>query len=241
MVTLAANPSRKEYLRDAAEQALSKVRQAGNDSLLSYLEPPHNRFRLLGPAEQLSDVLESGQLQDEILAGYDDYFERNPYTTWFGSPRERSYNVEGFLRGLGSSYFGRVASDFQAVHIDLFPLATLSDFSNLRALSDRDLLRTTWARTVIQALLDMLQPIALLIFGRANFDAFGSYIDPSVRHFRHVRYGRAHYFAGVAQAFNVRVIGLSTNLGNPMGFSSESLLAYGRHVREATGYFDSSV
>src|SRR6266849_5303409 len=104
VLTIGANPSRREFLADSSAQAMEKVRQSGNQSLLSYLEPSHHRFRLLSGSERLMDILGSEKLQGQILTAYNGYFTRNPYKTWFGHNRDDSYNVEGFLRGFGASY-----------------------------------------------------------------------------------------------------------------------------------------
>src|ERR1700730_18123492 len=106
VLTLGANPSRREFLTDSAVRALRMNRQRSDQLLLNYLEPPENRFRLLSSGETLTDILTSQPLRDAIIGSYNSYFAGNWYTEWFGHNRDDSYKVEGFLRGLGASYFG---------------------------------------------------------------------------------------------------------------------------------------
>src|SRR5260370_30139991 len=57
VLTLGANPSRKEFLTDSAIRALAGVRQTSDQSVLAYREPPETRFRVLAPNEKLDHIL----------------------------------------------------------------------------------------------------------------------------------------------------------------------------------------
>lgn len=238
VLTVGANPSRKEYLHDSSEEALKKVQ---NHEPLSYRETPDNRFKLLNPNENLDDILENEQLQQEIIDGYNSYFCRVDskgkylaYTKWFGQNKLDSYNVEGFLRGFGASYYANKDLDFQAIHIDLFPFATLSNFKCLlknKNINKEDLFGNEWSAQLIQSLVKMLQPSVLIIFGRTNFSYFGKYIDSSVSQSLWQGYGCASYSMENAIKVELPFIGLSTNLGNPKCFTAESLKQYGKHIR----------
>ena len=78
----------------------------------------------------------------------------------------------------------------------------------------------------------MFQPTILIVFGRANVEHFGRYIDGSIFQTVWKRYGSASYCIGHAATLNVSFIGLSTNLGNPKGFTATSLAEYGRYVQQ---------
>lgn len=232
VLTLGANPSRQEYLRDTSKQALGKVRQTNSHELLTYLEPPSNRFRILTATEELPHILHDEQLQSEIIEGYNSYFARNPYTGWFGHPKVNSYKVEGFLKGFGASYYPHSDQPLQAIHIDLFPFATLSDFNALHGIAYQDLFRDDWAASLVRDLITLFQPSTLILFGRSNVDHFGRYVDESTVHTSWRRYGNASYCIGSAAKVGVRFIGLSTNLGNPKGFTAASLKQYGQDIQQ---------
>jgi len=211
--------------------------------LLSYLEPPHNRFRLLRQDEVLQNILENEAIQKEIIAGYNQYFssDHNPYRQWFGSNKNDSYKVEGFLRGLGASYYEDSNETYQAIHIDLFPFATLADFKRLLDLADADLFRTEWAREFVIKLIHLLKPEGLVVFGKTNFKYFGRYIDPSVRRFTENSFGLSRFFIGRAELLGLPVLGLSTNLGNPIGFNAVELRQYGNDIRQRIAFPNVSV
>ena len=232
VLTLGANPSRREFLSDSSALAVEKVRQTGDQSLLSYLEPPHNRFRLLSGSERLVDILRSEELQKQILISYNAYFTANPYQKWFGHNRDDSYNVEGFLRGFGASYYDGNAVLQQAIHIDLFPFATLDDFGSLKQMANVAFFADGWAQRLVGRLVEFLSPTVLVLFGRTNCKHFGLYIDQSVSSSPWQPFASGKYFVGRSKRFDVPVVGLSTNLGNPIGFSASDLRAYGKHLRQ---------
>lgn len=232
VLTLGANPSRKEFLIDSATRAFEKIRSSGDQSLLSYLERPHNRFRVLYSGEQMADILTSESLQGEIIASYNSYFENNPYN-WFGHNRDNTYKVEGFLRGFGASYYGGDAFQLQAIHIDLFPFATLDDFGQIKAIADTALFANKWAQRLVGRLVEALSPAILILFGRTNCGYFAKYIDPSLSNMGWEPFLSGQYFVGHSERFDLPVVGLSTNLGNPKGFDAATLKKFGEHVQNA--------
>jgi hypothetical protein len=231
ILTVGANPSRAEYL--------SKYKK---DKPLSYLELPNNRFRLLNSTENFDSILEEEKVQDEIITGYNSYFYRLDnkkkhlsYTRWFGMNKPDSYNVEGFLRGFGASYYDN-DDIFQAIHIDLVPFATLSDFTKLpQNIVNRDFFDNRWAANFIQSLVKLLNPSLLIIFGRTNFNYFSQHIDKSISQVPWQGYGCGSYCLGntaiIVNNIKLPFIGLSTNLGNPRCFTASSLKHYGKHLR----------
>jgi hypothetical protein len=235
VLTLGANPSRQEFLLDSSAQSMEKVRQSGDQSLLSYLEPPQNRFRVLSKSEELTDILSSPKIQDEILTSYNAYFTRNPYKIWFGHNREDSYKVEGFLRGFGASYYESNEAPRQAIHIDLFPFATLDDFVRIKEMANVAFFADGWAQLLVGELIELISPTVLVLFGRTNCEHFSSYIDRSVSSNPWQSFASGDYFVGRSKRFDVPVIGLSTNLGNPRGFDATGLRTYGKHLRELIG------
>jgi hypothetical protein len=232
VLTIGANPSRKEFLWDSSTEATEKIRSSGDQLLLSYREPPDNRFRLLSVAEQMTDILTSESLQSEIIASYNSCFINKPYD-WFGSDRDDTYKVEGFLRGFGASYYDGNASSFQAIHIDLFPFATRDDFKQIRAIADATLFAGGWAQGLVGRLVETLCPQILILFGRTNCGYFAKYIDSSLLQVRWESFPPAQYFVSHSKRFGLPVVGLSTNLGNPKGFNAVTLKQFGEHLHNA--------
>jgi hypothetical protein len=233
VLTFGANPSRKEFLSDSAAQAIEKVRSSGDQSLLSYLEPPDSRLRLLTPVERMADILDSESLRDEIIASYNSYFAGKPYKKWFGHNRDGSYYVEGFLRGFGASYYDGNATRLQAIHIDLFPFVTLDDFGQIKEIADTALFGDGWVPDFVGQLVEALSPEVLILFGRTNCGYFAKYIDGSLSNVGWDRFPSGQYFVGHSEKCGLPVIGLSTNLGNPKGFTAATLKQFGEHVQSA--------
>jgi hypothetical protein len=80
------------------------------------------------------------------------------------------------------------------------------------------------------ALVQLLQPKVMLIFGRTNFSYFATYIDHTLHQTAWKRYNGAAFTIGTTKPLAIPVIGLSTNLGNPKGFNRESLRQFGVFV-----------
>jgi hypothetical protein len=230
IITIGANPSRQEYLRDSSRVAAEKIRVHGDDSQLNFLETPTNRFYVLSASQKLEDILIEKSIQSSILNGYDQYFQNNPYQ-WFGKNKETSYNVEGFLRGLGATYFSTQHS-YQAIHIDLFPFATIHDFNTLHALVAQDLFRGNWAQTIVNLLIDFISPSMIVIFGRSNVAHYTQYIASTLESVSWINHQSASYCFRRDQKRDIPIVGLSTNLGNPKGFSATDLFTFGNRVRD---------
>ena len=225
VVTVGANPSRQEYLAESSKKALARQDEK-HQSL--YLEVPNNRFYILPPTAELADILSNTQIQEDILLGYNRYFYHNPYR-WFGKNKPMSYNVEGFLHGIDATYFSGYT--YQAVHVDLFPFATIQDFNRIYTLANRDLFYTGWAKKFLNELLDILHPEIILVFGRANVDHYTNYISSALEKASWKPHHRASYRIGQDRVRGVRVIGLSTNLGNPKGFTAQELYEFGKAIK----------
>lgn len=230
ILTIGANPSRQEFLADSSARAMDKVRRSGDQSLLSYLEPPRNRFRVLCGRETLDEILESEKLQEQVITSYNGYFTAKPYTMWFGHDRDDSYKVEGFLRGFGASYYDGNKLPKQAIHIDLFPFATLDDFGRIKTMANAAFFVDGWALRLLSRLVEYTSPVAFVLFGRTNCKYFGSYVDPSVSRTSWQSFGAGEYFIGRSERFDLPVVGLSTNLGNPRGFDASGLREYGKQL-----------
>jgi hypothetical protein len=238
VLTIGANPSRWEYLDDSCRPDLIRFQGSGDELLLSYLEPPKHRFRVLDTArESLEGIWADSRIRNEIIQGYDNYFCNNPYRKWFGHPKEQSYNVEGFLRGLGASYYDTETTPYQAIHIDLLPFATLSNFNKLEHMT-ATLFSSGWAKQFVASLVRLFQPTLLVAFGRANVKHLATHIDPSISSLPWTRYEyeETSYRIGEAEQLGVNIVGLSVNLGNPRPFNSADLRKFGSYVGTLLGF-----
>jgi hypothetical protein len=212
IVTVGANPSRKEFLDERDGKPL-----VGSRKRLSYPD---------------SGDVDTEEQKVSLLQSYDSYFQRNPYCSWFGRPG--GYHVEGFANGLNASFYG--GKNRGAVHIDLVPFATRSDFSALEEgkviggfFSDR------WAQTNFTELVGYLKPELMVIFGRTNVETYNRRFGASIslsRTFKVEGKPKAKY--GISQfrlpEKQIPFVGLSTNLGNPIGFTIKTLNQFGRHI-----------
>jgi hypothetical protein len=235
VLTVGANPSREEYLEDSSDEALAKVRQSGDQSNLSYLSTP--RFYMPTSDTSLAEVAEDDDELEAILEGYDNYFEQNPYQTWFGHPKSDSYKVEGFLRGFGGSYYND-SLEYQALHVDLFPFVTLSDFGDLEDRANQDLFQNGWASSFLKQLVDLLDPEIIAVFGDKNVGHYESYVDDSIEDLTWITYPHetkhhtAYYKIGRTQTLESLFVGLTPNLGHPPSyFDSEGIKEFGGYIR----------
>jgi hypothetical protein len=80
---------------------------------------------------------------------------------------------------------------------------------------------------------ELLDPQAVIVFGETNVDHFWDYFDCTLeeRSWKSCGEQPACYKIDSSEKFGVPVIGLGTNLGNPIGFYKESQHSYGNCVR----------
>ncbi|MCK5603273.1 hypothetical protein KAR91_15425 [Candidatus Pacearchaeota archaeon] len=216
LVTVGANPSRREFLDSRDGHYLSASKQ---------------RFHHLTTAN-IQEVLRDERTLRKIVESYNRYFHRNPYRSWFGKPK--GYKVEGFLNGLGASLYG--VKPIGAVHTDLIPFTTKSDFSDLKDHTlKRYLFHNGWAKSFFDKLMEYLVPSAIIVFGRTNVGWFNKYYnnlalnrDYNAHGKRRARYGLSTYRM---LERNVPLVGLSVNLGNPRNFTREMLNEFGACIK----------
>lgn len=233
VVTVAANPSHKEYLK-ASRSELASVNSSAEHSSL---EPVAER-RLHVPDQRMKDLLEDDAELEGILDGYDAYFERNPYTRWFGKDAEDSYRVEGFLRGFGASYYDDNGRE-KTVHVDLVPFCTLRSLGDIERRVEADLFeesgpdRERWAPDFLEELVELLNPEILIVFGETTVRHFERHFDKSLHgtSWKSCPNQPACYKMDYSGTLDRPIIRLGTNLGNPMGFDKKGLRDYGACVR----------
>jgi hypothetical protein len=241
ILTLGANPSSKEFLR-------RKISVQENP-LEHLLQPGKQRF-YLPEGEDWPAVRGSTTHLDRILMSYARYFGRwsspsmgsRPYAKWFG----RRSNIEAFLNGLGTTYYeGHPSAKLRAIHADLIPFATVSDFGKIPNKAVGTILTEgpgSWASGLLADILRYLSPKVIVIIHPKNLERFKRFIDPDMTDPSPVRYQgegwSETYFFGHSERFGILVIGFSKlYLGNPylrdqkVSLKGDELRAFGTHVR----------
>jgi len=217
VVTIGANPSRREFLD----------KRNGR-----YLQASKQRLHHLKTAN-IQEVLRDERTLREIVKSYNRYFHRNPYRSWFGKPQ--GSKVEGFLNGFGASLYG--VKPIGAVHTDLLPFVTKSDFSELNESALKvDLFQNRWARNFFEKLMAYLKPSTLIVFGRKNAEYFDRYFQRIALNKSYTINGKkiAEYSVSRFKLLNhaIPLVGLSTNLGNSRYLNKREMLnEFGAHIK----------
>lgn len=238
IVTIGANPSREEFLAMNKEEALKVLADTHDQTQLKYLEPPRNRFRVLDKTESLQDILQNQRLSTEILDSYNKYFQKNPYEEWFGKKAD-PYRVERLIRSLNGSYYEIADVQYTSIHLDLFPFVTVSDYNTVKDLPQRDLFQNQWAQNFLSALIEYVSPELIIVFGSGNFTEFKKLFFAHLRKLSSEL--KFEYQKENGQSVSARyeimsyqgktnLVGISTNLGNPTGFTKQALDALGNQI-----------
>ena len=229
ILTIGANPSRWEFL-DSKLIRSSKVNLQKEYYEKYYLSK--NRFCHLNENQDYKDLIVNEELRNQVIKSYDDYFINEPYH-WFGKNQADSYNVEGLLRGLNASYF-EVDTKFRVCHIDIFPFATISDFKEIKNLSEKYLLKDKWAKGIVEKLLQSFDAKLILIFGRTNAEYFKKYFDIDLTFSENweSKSGKGNCSYCITSYNQTKLIAISVNLGNPVGFNKVGLQELGMYLNE---------
>lgn len=230
ILSFGANPSRWEFLD---ERGIKKAALQKQEYESRYLSEEKRRFYHLDATQHWQDILHDTALRTKVINSFNQYFKSGNAYRWFGANKSDSYNAEGLLRGMNASYFD-IETTFRALHIDLFPFATIRDFGSIRGITERDVLSSFWARDLVHEIIHMLQPQRLLVFGAGNLNYFCSYFSadagPSTQW-----NARGTGALGSCKVFRfqhgkIPVTGLSVNLGNPKGFNALGLRELGMYL-----------
>ena len=221
VVTLGANPSRWEYFK--------QIRGVGFKRIL--LEPNQRRLYTLEKNETLENIIVDSGIRARIISRYNQYFETGKAYRWFGLDSNTPYNAEGFLRGFGASYYASQcrSAEFRAIHIDLFPFFTVKDFKEIRSSIEDDIKQNDWAQNQISALLKLIKPKHILIFGRTNYRCLRDFFQEKKFASNIPEMTNKHM---TGELFGIKLFGISTNMGNPKGFNSRSLALFGERIRK---------
>lgn len=163
-----------------------------------------------------------------LMQGFNDYFKINPFVSWFG----RASRVEAFLNGMGASYYG--GYKYQAIHIDLFPFSTCKNYTSILPIVDKELMKTGWAPAIFRDIVDFIKPARIVVFGKSNYEALRQNIYPPFLASLSIPCPIPHctyrYVNKVKLWGKYDLVGLSCNLGNPIGLTSANLKLWGSMV-----------
>lgn len=162
ILTIAANPSRKEFVQ-------------GKEDPTPLKKP---RFEVLRNHTELRSLISDGECQRRIIQGFNRYFETRPYTHWFG--KKNGAKAEGLLNGLGASFYHSAVQGtlYRAVHADLVPFATMSDFRDIKDdLIEPALFAPGWACETLGQIISLVKPTAIIVLGSTNAEYYQRYFD----------------------------------------------------------------
>lgn len=218
IVTIGANPSRREFLPSA---------NANQNVYNNYLVGHKARFYVSNiPLTNLPNV--SNQTLDDIISSYSDYFTKNPYATWFG--KQGGGKVEALINGLGASFYSN-SYDYRGIHLDLFPFATMSNYTRIISLCNVSLFNTNWAQNFLLSLIHRIEPVKLIIFGISNYRSILRIFNKQDVAPRPINIGTKTcdvYYNVIGG--NLPIIGFYINLGNPIGWSRQELIQLGNSL-----------
>lgn len=218
IVTIGANPSRREFLPSA---------NANQNVYNNYLVGHKARFYVSNiPFANLLNI--PNQTLDDIIKSYDDYFTKNPYAIWFGN--HGGGKVEALINGLGASFYSN-SYDYRGIHIDLFPFATMSNYTRIINLCNKSLFHTNWAQNFLLSLIQRIKPEKLIIFGISNYRSILRIFNKQDVVPRQINVGTktCEVYYNVIGG-NLPIIGLYINLGNPIGWSRQELIQLGNSI-----------
>ena len=93
-----------------------------------------------------------------IRDAFNNYFHREPYTHWFNAQQK-------LLSPLNASYYNDVNTDYQLVHIDLFPFATFPKWAKLSLTPQFKSLLFGYGLQLIADIIAKYKPKLILSFG----------------------------------------------------------------------------
>lgn len=224
IITLGANPSRSEFL-DGNNTTLKNIKIVD----VPYLNRANQRFYTFKKNE-VYDENDVTKL-DKIIESYNNYFTNNPYKKWFGD--KNGGKVEALVNGFNGSFYD--AANKQAIHLDLFPFATLRDYSLIKHLPQNDLFKNGWAQTFLLELINFINTEVILVFGISNFNIFNELFKDDIIKIKSGTFknskGNNHTTYHINEFKKFKLVGLTINVGNPMGFSREDLKNLSKQIK----------
>ena len=210
---------------------------------------PHNPERCICK-EQVWD--ENNPNIPQLIEDYNNYFKQgnNPATNWFGQnsnehKAENQARIEDFLNGLGASFYDKNDEEkyrYQAIHIDLLPLATTTDFSKIaKNLMEIKVLQK-FINDHIRELIQLINPKLVIVNGVTNKKYFEECLgiypiihkNPEMYESFTVN-NKKKYNLRIWDFDNIKdskVIAISRNMGTSCRVNKESLYSIGEQERK---------
>jgi hypothetical protein len=240
IVTIGANPSRSEFLKGGKAFIQKQIDQG---QIPEALKPA--RLETLKGHETLDEILKDDELICRLMSGFNHYFKRGrrPYTQWFGNPSDGKpfgSRMEAFINGLSSSYYDNDDFHYQAIHIDMIPLATISDFTSITHKFDEVLFKSGWAKSIITSLIDLIKPELIVIPGKSNQEYFSKYFWPLKKRKIIWEEHSEKPIANFAFVNSIPAISTPVYVPNPRytqgAYTSEELFEFARFLNSASNY-----
>lgn len=221
VVTIGANPSRSEFLNENNSTTNNKSIEE-----LRYLEKDKKRFYVLEQDESLNNLTVS--TLEKILESYNCYFTKKPYRKWFG--KINGGKVEGLVNGFDASFYN--SGTYQAIHLDLFPFATINNYKKIEKLVDESIFQNGWAQSFLGDLIENVSPRIIIVFGISNYTVFKSMYQNDITRMHEGVFNSDNKQTSysINDFKGKRLIALNQNFGNT-NFSKEELLMLGKEIQ----------
>jgi len=158
----------------------------------------------------------------------------NPYNNWFG--KANGGKIEGFLNGLDASYYGSRAC--QAIHVDLFPFATLHKYRDLSLPCKFAMDKYYDVRKELSFLVKKIAPELIIVFGKSNIAEFVHYFhtDSISTPFFSSNSKKTSWYVCHSNLYTCPIVLLDLYLGNPKGWNINDLNSLGIEVKNCVKY-----
>lgn len=116
-----------------------------------------------------------------LFDAYNIYFDKNPYTMWFGKKDDAQKGLEAALHYLNASYYDDYTYKYKAVHFDWFPFPTSKKFHDIKKSISFNLVEGTineLGKLIIDKAIDVLKPRFILSVGLDSWNYFTKYANP---------------------------------------------------------------
>lgn len=228
LLTVGINPSWREYHK-----------KKGSDVLLEKNERRLNLFR----CDDCTPIIEPSKLME----GYNNYFRNKPYS-WFGlwvENKKEPYNVECFINGLDATFYDRKKKEgeykYRAVHIDLFPFATRSPYSEIKENVEEDIFNSGISEALLKELIAAIDPERIVLCSKTVYAKFCDFgfckkspltCDGQMMLSANGLQKSEAVCARTITLDKYPTLAMSIDLGNPRGFDKASLGLVGRLASE---------
>lgn len=174
---------------------------------------------------------------ENLYNDYNNYFDNNPDTNWFGQgPGKKPYKtgrLENFLHCLNASFYKGKKYKYQAIHIDLLPFSTKKHFSNIA----NEIMAINgipeFVNKHICELVKIINPVLIIINGDTNFKYFNQCVNMHTRPYKTYKPSKdAFVWIGDYNITNPLVIATNINMGSFSFYNIENIENIGKYVKD---------